>query len=140
MNSSGAGQERKNKSKNTNFRQRVLSIIQKIPRGKVLTYGQVATIAGIPRAARMVGGVLFGQGSRSRIPWQRVINARGGLSTYRVGFGEKQKALLEGEGIHFNSAGLLDLKTYQWRPSPQLLKKFGIDDNLVASIKFGLSW
>lgn len=109
-----------------NFRDRVLAIVRRIPRGKVLTYGQVAILAGVPRAARIVGGILFQLGPENRLPWQRVLNAQGGLSTYRVGFGERQKTLLKQEGLRFNSRDHIDLKRHQWFPSERTLKKLGV--------------
>jgi methylated-DNA-protein-cysteine methyltransferase-like protein len=136
MNSSSAGKipQKIRRKQTTGFAEAVLQIVKKIPKGKVLTYGQVATIAGVPRAARMVGGVLHHQGAWSRLPWQRVINAKGGISTYRVGFGEKQKVLLEREGLQFNREGHLDFKKYQWWPSDKLLKQFELDSDLAQSI------
>ena len=72
------------------FQQRVLEIVRAIPRGHVLTYGQVAALADTPRAARQVGRILYASGRT--VPWQRVINSYGGLSTYKVGSGELQRA------------------------------------------------
>jgi methylated-DNA-protein-cysteine methyltransferase-like protein len=109
-----------------NFRDRVLAIVRRIPRGKVLTYGQVAILAGVPRAARIAGGILFSLGPDSRLPWQRVINFKGGLSTYRVGSGERQKVLLRKEGLHFDRKGHVDLKKHQWVPSQKTLVTLGV--------------
>lgn len=116
------------------FRLRVLQIIRSIPRGKVLTYGQVATLAGVPRAARIVGGILFHEGIEKKLPWQRVLNAQGGLSTYRVGSGREQKRLLEAEGITFNRRGRMDLKEHQWVPSLRDLKKWKISEETAYGI------
>lgn len=109
-----------------NFRDRVLAVVRRIPRGKVLTYGQVAILSGVPRAARIVGGILFQLGPASRVPWQRVINAQGGLSTHRVGFGARQKAMLTKEGLRFDRRDHVDLKKYQWFPSGRMLQKLGV--------------
>jgi len=132
MISSRAGKARtknkKTKSGGASFRSRVLEIVRKIPKGKVLTYGQVATLAGYPRTARFVGGILQSLGPQGRIPWQRVINAAGGISTYRLGFGDEQKRLLEKEGVVFNRRGHCDLKMFQWRPRPQVLLRWGFKD------------
>lgn len=108
----------------SNFLKKVLKIVRRIPWGKILTYGQVATIAGSPRASRIVGGILFWQGPWSKLPWQRVINAQGKISTYRVGCGEKQRALLEGEGLVFRKDDSIDLKKYQWRPTVREVNKW----------------
>jgi methylated-DNA-protein-cysteine methyltransferase-like protein len=98
------------------FRQRVLRLVAEIPPGSVATYGQIALLAGRPRAARQVGTVLRGlsEGEAERLPWYRVINARGGISTYKVGSGELQRALLEAEGVRFDAEGLCDLRLVAW--------------------------
>ncbi|MDZ7703125.1 MAG: MGMT family protein [Trueperaceae bacterium] len=84
------------------FRDRVLAAVRAIPRGSVATYGQIADLIGNPGAARQVGMVLRGiTDDDTDVPWQRVINAKGGISTYKVGAGELQRALLEAEGVTF---------------------------------------
>ena len=96
------------------FRENVLAIVKQIPKGQVATYGQVALLAGHPSAARQVGMILNGL-KESELPWHRVINAKGGISTYRVGFGDLQLKLLETEGVKFSAKGFCDLETYQWQ-------------------------
>ena len=98
------------------FRDRVVALVKAVPTGKVATYGQIALLAGAPRAARQVGGVLNGLKETEDVPWQRVINASGGLSTYKIGYGELQKALLTAEGINVTADNTVDLSVYQWRP------------------------
>jgi len=103
------------------FRQRVLAIVRQVPRGRVVSYGQVALWAGSPRAARQVGAVLYGlREADGDVPWQRVINARGGISTYKIGAGELQVALLRAEGIEAGVAGV-DLARYGWSPDDDAL-------------------
>jgi methylated-DNA-protein-cysteine methyltransferase-like protein len=99
------------------FRERVLELVRLVPEGRVTTYGTVALLVGAPRAARQVGMVLRGLRPDEDVPWQRVVNARGGISTYRIGTGELQRALLEAEGVRFNAQGLCDLHAFAWRPS-----------------------
>ncbi len=96
------------------FKERVLALVAEIPEGWVATYGQVARLAGRPRAARQVGGVLRGlsESETEAVPWQRVISAQGELSTYKVGTGELQRALLEAEGVAFDRQGRCDLTRY----------------------------
>jgi len=110
------------------FRDRVLEVVRSIPAGKVATYGQVALLAGNMHAARQVGAVLYGIGeTEDDVPWQRVINASGGISTYKVGAGELQVALLEAEGVEVqrSSAGpRVALRHWQWRPE---LDQFGAE-------------
>ncbi|MFC6591658.1 MGMT family protein [Deinococcus lacus] len=99
------------------FREQVLALVAQIPSGRVMTYGQLALLAGHPGAARQVGSVLRGLPGDSDLPWQRVVNAQGRVSTYRVGLGEWQRSLLEAEGLSFSAAGQLDLVAAQWWPS-----------------------
>lgn len=100
---------------NPTFRQRVLGLVAQIPEGKVATYGQIALLAGHPRAARQVGAVLRGLSAEAAetVPWQRVINVRGCISTYKIGTGELQRALLEAEGVTFGTDGCCNLTRYQ---------------------------
>lgn len=98
------------------FRDRIIALVTAVPAGKVATYGQIATLAGSPRAARQVGAVLNGLKESEDVPWQRVINAAGGLSTYKIGYGELQQALLSAEGVVVTADNTVDLSVYQWRP------------------------
>ena len=100
------------------FRERVLDLIQQIPMGSVATYGQIAALAGSPRAARQVGGILRGLKDPENVPWQRVVNAQGGLSTWKTGAGELQQALLLAEGIAFDTQGCCNLEKHLWKADP----------------------
>jgi methylated-DNA-protein-cysteine methyltransferase related protein len=114
------------------FKERVLEIVRAIPTGHVLTYGQVAALADTPRAARQVGRILYHYG-RS-VPWQRVINYYGGLSTYKVGSGELQRVLLEEEGFSFRPDGTVDLGQYQWRPGARMIRKLRLPEEVAFRI------
>jgi methylated-DNA-protein-cysteine methyltransferase-like protein len=93
---------------------RIKEIIKKIPRGKVATYGQIATYAGNPRASRLVVWTLNSSSQREKLPWHRVINSRGRISL-KPGQGyEIQKMLLQKEGIKFEKDDSIDLKKYLW--------------------------
>ena len=96
------------------LRERVLAVVRAIPPGLVATYGQVALLAGAPRAARQVGGILYRSGERDAVPWHRVVNASGGISTHKVGAGTLQEALLRAEGVPVGPDGV-DLARYRWR-------------------------
>ena len=98
------------------FRERVLDVVRAVPEGRVTTYGHVALLAGEPGAARQVGYILHGVKEHEDIPWQRVINAQGAISTYKVGAGDLQRALLEAEGVVFDPKGRCDLKRFGWTP------------------------
>lgn len=97
----------------TEFKELVIKIVKTIPEGRVMTYGQIATLAASPRAARQVAAILRGE---KDLPWHRVINAEGRVSTHKLGFGDLQEALLKRENIVF-SDGKLDLNKYRWRPN-----------------------
>lgn len=97
------------------FRQAVLRVVRSVPEGKVTTYDEVALLAGRPSHARQVGAILFGlrDDEADDVPWQRVINASGGISTYKVGSGELQVALLRSEGVEVID-DRVDLRRYRW--------------------------
>jgi methylated-DNA-protein-cysteine methyltransferase-like protein len=99
------------------FYRLVYRVVRRVPRGKVVTYGQVAAILGQPRAARAVGmalGALRGP-LIDLVPWQRVINAAGRCS-HRDGFwADIQREFLEREGVRFDRHGKVNLKRVRWR-------------------------
>jgi methylated-DNA-protein-cysteine methyltransferase-like protein len=79
------------------FRERVEAIVAQIPLGRVMTYGQLAALSGNARAARIVGGIAhFGDPD---LPWQRVVNKRGGLAAGYPGGRAEHKRALEAEGV-----------------------------------------
>ena len=98
------------------FTDRVKRLIKKVPRGKVATYGQIAAMAGNPRAARQVVRVLHACSEKDKLPWHRIVNSKGGISL-KPGQGyELQKAMLRNEGIKFKENDLIDLGRYLWSP------------------------
>jgi methylated-DNA-protein-cysteine methyltransferase-like protein len=102
----------------------VYRLVAQVPKGKVVTYGQVAALLGAPRAARAVGTALryLPQPLTRTVPWQRVLNASGGISLRGdVVRAEEQRWLLEDEGILFDRHGKVDLKRYRW-PGPRRKK------------------
>lgn len=100
------------------FRARVLALVERIPSGRVMTYGQLATLAGSPGAARQVGFIMNTL-AESASPWQRVINAQGAVSTDKLGFGDVQRNLLMAEGVVFDASLRCDLKRLQWWPGEE---------------------
>ncbi len=100
---------------------RVWNLVRRIPPGRVMTYGQIAGLLGNVLSPRAVGWAMHG--CPPDVPWQRVVNARGGCSTERMpGFPPGiQRALLEEEGIEFRPNGTLDLARYRWEPPPSVL-------------------
>lgn len=97
------------------FRVEVHALVRAIPRGRVATYGQIAALLERPRAARAVGQALRGRGG-SRIPWHRVVNARGGVSPrVRMSSVVTQRILLAQEGVVLRGGRVL-LARYRWTP------------------------
>lgn len=95
------------------FKQRVLQVIAAIPAGTVTTYGEVARLAGAPRAARQVGGLLKRLPADSRLPWHRIINRHGQISLQGDDL-LRQRDALEAEGIEISDDGKIDLRRYRW--------------------------
>jgi methylated-DNA-protein-cysteine methyltransferase-like protein len=96
----------------------ILAVVRRIPRGRVATYGQVASLAGLARQPRLVGYALHALPSSTTVPWHRVINARGMVSIRSDGTASlSQRLLLEGEGIHFDGRGRVPLERHQWKPA-----------------------
>ena len=102
----------------SSFRDAVLRIVAQIPPGQVTSYGAVAAMAGQPRAARGVGWILNHLDSGTTLPWWRVVNRDGGLSTYKLpsGIGPLQRARLEAEGVTFDGNGHVEGGERWWRP------------------------
>ncbi|MEW7313847.1 MGMT family protein [Buttiauxella gaviniae] len=95
------------------FPQRVYQIIAAIPEGHVTTYGDVAHLAGSPRAARQVGGVLKRLPEGSKLPWHRVVNRHGQISLTGPDLQRQRQALLS-EGIVVSGDGHIDMERYRW--------------------------
>jgi methylated-DNA-protein-cysteine methyltransferase-like protein len=96
---------------------RIYDVVSRIPRGRVATYGQVASLARLPRQARLVGYALNVLPPRSTLPWFRVVNAKGTISLRSDGLGhdQLQARLLAREGVRFIE-GTIPLDRFQWRP------------------------
>ncbi|WP_273833035.1 MGMT family protein [Guptibacillus sedimenti] len=100
------------------FTENVVTIIKKIPPGKVMTYGQIAKCAGSPRGARQVVRVLHTMSRKHELPWHRVINAKGEIGLKSEDGYIDQKMMLEGEGIVFLPNSKVDLTIYRYDPPP----------------------
>lgn len=98
----------------SDFKPRVYALVSQIPKGKVMTYGQIAALAGSPRGARIVGGIAhYGD---PNLPWQRVVNRYGGLATGYPGGQAAHKEHLEAEGVVVDSNYRVDLDKSLWKP------------------------
>lgn len=94
----------------------VYAMVRRIPRGRIMTYGQIATLIENRLSPRAVGWAMHG--CPEGVPWQRVVNASGGCSTDRLpdipdGL---QRALLEEEGVEFRENDTVDVERYRWTP------------------------
>ena len=97
------------------FYQRIYEIVQRIPKGRVSTYGQIALLAGSPRASRVVGYALHVNPMPGIIPCHRVVNRLGGLApAFAFGGAAQQRQLLEEEGVAVREDDTVDLTQYGW--------------------------
>lgn len=100
------------------FNEQVYALVRHIPPGKVLSYGRVGQLLGMPHAAREVGWAM-GVLRDKTVPWHRVVNAQGRISI--KGSPEAaalQRARLEAEGITFDKYDRLDMSQHLWDPAP----------------------
>ncbi|WP_422123795.1 MGMT family protein [Planococcus sp. X10-3] len=98
------------------FTQRAIQVIQSIPAGKVMTYGQIAALAGSPRGARQVARLLHSMSAKYSLPWHRVINAQGKISFQAEDNRQTQEELLKLEGVVVGGSGKVDLIEYRHDP------------------------
>ena len=96
----------------------VYRLVCQVPKGKVVTYGQVASLLGRPRAARAVGMALAALRGPllDTVPWQRVIGAAGRCSHVDGFSAAVQRDLLKREGVRFDRRGTVDLERVRWSP------------------------
>ena len=105
------------------FTKKVLQNIAQIPKGKVATYKQIATLSGKPQGSRGVAWILHSCTTTYKLPWHRVLNSQGRISFEKNSHNfRQQKRKLETEGVSLNSEGHLDLKKFQWKKRPTLTK------------------
>lgn len=110
------------KEEKENVFNKIYDVVKEIPKGKVATYGQIASLAGNKRWARVVGYALHANPEPGIIPCHRVVNRFGEVSrAFAFGGENRQIELLESEGVAFTD-GRVDLERYQWR------RVYGIKD------------
>jgi len=94
----------------------IYDVVRRIPRGRVATYGQIADLAGISGQPRRVGYALSALPEDSAVPWHRVVNSKGAISTRSNRSVERlQRRLLEREGVVFGRDAKVSLERYQWK-------------------------
>ena len=105
-----------------NFYRAVYAAVRRIPAGKVATYGQIAMLAGSPRASRIVGGALHRNPEPGNTPCHRVVFRDGSLAPgFAFGGTGAQRALLEAEGVTFLPDGRVDMARHQWTGEDETL-------------------
>lgn len=115
------------------FKNRVIEIVNSLPKGTVVSYGQVALMAGVPRAAQAVRQILHNEGENA--PWWRVVNNAGRISTKCTEHpANMQKKLLEKEGLVIKKNLTFDIERYRYVPDPKTLKRFELDDKYIQVI------
>lgn len=95
------------------FTERAIQVIKNIPEGKVMTYGQIAKVAGSPRGARQVVRILHSMSKKYQLPWHRVINAKGEIAIKEDESFHEQLLALQSEGIEVMDNRFINLKKYQ---------------------------
>lgn len=97
------------------FQQDVYSLVSQIPEGRVMTYGDIATLCGKPTAARIVGGLAhFGP---TDLPWHRVVNRFGGLASGYYGGKDGHQKALQAEGFKVRDYIIVDFQEKRWLPN-----------------------
>ncbi|MFR3729274.1 MGMT family protein [Lacrimispora sp.] len=96
----------------TQFTEEILIIIQGIPYGRVMSYGQVARLAGNPRGARQVARILHSMSEKYNLPWHRIINSKGKISITDKSHAAVQRELLISEGVEVSEDGSIDISKY----------------------------
>jgi len=95
--------------------QDIIAVVKKIPSGRVATYGQIAALIGHPRNARQVGTALRSLPDDTNVPWHRVVNSQGRVSTRGKSTSEDlQRFLLRTESVELDDTGRIDLAAFQW--------------------------
>ena len=104
-------------ARTTEFQRRVLSAAKRIPPGRVATYGDLAALAGKPRAARAVGNIMR-TAREPGVPYHRVIGAGGSLGGYGGNL-QMKRELLRAEGIEVGTGRIRGFEKLRWRPGPR---------------------
>jgi methylated-DNA-protein-cysteine methyltransferase-like protein len=96
---------------------RIRDVLAQIPRGKVISYGAVATLAGLPNGARQVVRVLHSSAEKEGLPWHRLLRKDGSIALPSGSGRELQRALLEEEGVEVSQDGRVEMERFGWAES-----------------------
>lgn len=117
------------------FKEKVYNAVKTIPQGKVASYGQIALMIGIPRAARQVGWILAKVTEEQQIPWWRIINNKGYISIKNNEYSAiEQKKRLEKENIKVTPDYQIDMKIYRYTIQQQDIEKLEIDSDSLEKL------
>jgi methylated-DNA-protein-cysteine methyltransferase-like protein len=118
-----------------NFNSRVYEIVMRIPRGKVMYYGQISRLAGNPRASRAVGYALHGNPDPENIPCHRVVFKDGALTpAFVFGGTDRQYKLLKAEKVAFTKEKKVKMDIHNWQPEE--IKIFKQKEKICRTKKF----
>jgi methylated-DNA-protein-cysteine methyltransferase related protein len=98
------------------FTERAIELIKNIPAGRVMTYGQIASLSGSPRAARQVVRILHSMSKKHQLPWHRVINSKGEIGIQDDESFQVQVLSLQAEGVEISNLRFINLNKYQYIP------------------------
>jgi methylated-DNA-protein-cysteine methyltransferase related protein len=123
------------------FKEQVIKVVNLIPSGKVMSYGQVALYIGMPRAARQVGWILNGLSENTQTPWWRVVNNKGRISIKGSRYSaQEQRELLQEEGIEISEDLTFDIDRYRFKPNSEFVKKLELDPTYLEMIANKISF
>lgn len=125
----------------SNFKEKVIKAVNMVPYGHIASYGQIALMVGVPRAARQVGWTLNRLEtddfkSSPNIPWWRIVNNQGRISIKGTKYHDApmQKKLLEQEGLVIKDDLTFDIEKYRYRPDLETIKNLRLDDEYVEEL------
>lgn len=117
------------------FKQKVIEAVKMVPYGKVASYGQIALMVGIPRAAIQVGGTLNKLEGEVKLPWWRIVNNAGRISIKGPRHTpQMQRELLKKEGVVVNDKFEFDIEKYRYRPTPDELQNLELKEEYIGKI------
>jgi methylated-DNA-protein-cysteine methyltransferase-like protein len=131
----------KSPKETSKFKKAVLKVVTLVPRGKVVSYGQVSLYIGMPRAARQVGWILNGLGEDVAIPWWRVVNNAGRISIKgSLHTAREQRDILEKEGLTIMDDLTFDIEKYRFIPDAEFKKALELDPVYLEMIAKNVSY
>lgn len=115
------------------FKEKTEALVKLIPRGRVMTYGQIATLLGMPRAAQAVGWTAhYGD---AEVPWQRVVNRHGRVAPGWPGGMAAHASVLQSEGVPVDEEWQVDLPAHQWFPNATTARKAGLSEETLTELQ-----